>query len=156
MRLELGSMGRYGVRAVIYLARTEVRATAREISDATGIPRRQLAQVMARLSGAGLVESYEGRGGGAVLARPVEEITIRDVVEATEGPFEVRHCIMEQRPCGEGVPCVMHDAWLEGQEAILKHLDTQSVAEFITETVEKVEEASDAPQNLRPTKLPEE
>lgn len=156
MRLELGSTGRYGLRAVIYLARKGGRATAGEIAEATEVPRRQLARVMAQLSGAGLVESYEGRGGGATLARPAEEISLRSVVEATEGPFEVRHCIMYQKLCGTGVPCAMHDAWIEGQEAILQHLENQSIAEFISETVERAEEASDAPQSLRPTELPEE
>lgn len=145
MKLELGSTGRYGLRALIYLARTKDRATAGEISEATRMPRRQLARVMAQLSSAGLIKSYEGRGGGAVLARPTDEITLRDAVEATEGPFEIRHCIMYQRPCGEGVPCAMHDAWIKGQEAILEYLESQTLAEFITETVERVERQSDAP-----------
>lgn len=156
MRLELGSTGRYGLRAVIYLARADSRATAVEISKATGVPRRQLARVMAQLSGAGLVKSYEGRGGGATLARPPEDITLRNVVEATEGPFEVRHCIMQQRLCGMGVPCAMHDAWIEGQEAILQHLESQSIAEFISGTVERVEETSGAPPSPSPAELPEE
>lgn len=151
MRLELGSTGRYGLRAVIYLARKGGRTTAGEIAEATEVPRRQLARVMAQLSGAGLVESYEGHGGGATLARPAEEITVRSVVEATEGPFEVRHCIMYQRLCGTGVPCVMHEAWIEGQEAILQHLESQSIAEFISDTVERVEQKADTATLLQPT-----
>ncbi|MGF1473639.1 MAG: RrF2 family transcriptional regulator [Rubrobacteraceae bacterium] len=153
MKLELGAIGKYGIRALIYMARAKHRTTRDEISEATGIPRRQLARVMAQLSSAGLVKSYEGKGGGAVLNRPPEDITLRDAVEATEGPFELRHCIMEQRPCGEGVPCVMHDAWIEGQKTILEYLESQSLAGFIVETVRKVERASDtdAPISLRPT-----
>lgn len=149
-------MGRYGIRALIYMSRAQHRTTRDEISEATEIPRRQLARVMAQLSSARLVKSYEGKGGGAVLNRSPEDITLRDAVEATEGPFEVRHCVMEQRPCGEGIPCVMHEAWIEGQEAILEYLESQSLAGFITETVERVERESDAPPSMRPTETIDE
>ncbi|MCA3748876.1 MAG: Rrf2 family transcriptional regulator, partial [Rubrobacter sp.] len=63
MRLELSSEGRYALRALIYLARVERRVTADRIAADTGIPRRLLARVLAKLSRAGLVQSSEGRGG---------------------------------------------------------------------------------------------
>src|SRR5687768_1027921 len=121
MKLELSSEGRYALRALVYLARDAERGelvTAGRISAETAVPRRLLARVMAKLSRAGLVQSSEGKGGGARLARPPEEITLRDAVEAVEGPFEISHCIMQQRPCGEGRPCALHDAWVEGQNVV--------------------------------------
>ena len=133
MKLELSSEGRYALRALVYLARDAERGelvTASRISAETAVPRRLLARVMAKLSRAGLVESSEGKGGGARLARPPEEITLRDAVEAVEGPFEISHCIMQQRPCGEGRPCALHDAWVEGQNVVLEHLGTRTLADF--------------------------
>lgn len=135
MRLELGSEGRYGLRALVYLAQADELATRDGISEEAEIPRRLLARVLAKLARAGLVQSLEGRGGGSRLARPAEEITLRDAVEATEGPFEVTRCIMEQRACGEGRPCAMHEAWEEGQGAILEYLEDQTLDEFISATV---------------------
>lgn len=135
MRLELNSEGRYGLRALIYLAQTGVQATAERISAEAHIPRRQLARVLAKLSHAGLVESHEGRGGGTRLARPPEEITLRDAVEATEGSFEVTHCIMQQRSCGEGKPCMMHQAWEQGQETILGYLEEQALSDFVSQAL---------------------
>lgn len=130
VRLELTNEGRYGLRALLYLARTDDRVPAVTIADEAQIPRRQLARALAKLARAGLVESHEGRGGGSLLARPPEEITLREAVEAIEGPFEVTRCIMEQRACGEGAPCAMHEAWEEWQEAILDHLESQTLSEF--------------------------
>ena len=133
MKLELSSEGRYALRALVYLAREVDRddlVTADRISVEAAVPRRLLARVMAKLSRAGLVESSEGRGGGSRLARPPEEVTLRDAVETVEGPFEITHCIMQQRPCGEGHPCALHDAWTEGQNAILDHLGTRTLADF--------------------------
>lgn len=138
MRLELSSEGRYALRALIYLSQTGEQVTADRISTEANIPRRLLARILARLSRAGLVRSQEGRGGGSRLARPPEEITLRDAVEAAEGPFEVTRCIMEQRTCGDGRPCAMHDAWEEGQQAILQYLETQSLSDFVSDTVSKI------------------
>lgn len=134
MRLELSSEGRYAVRALVYLAQTEERINADTIAAGAGIPRRLLARILAQLSRAGLVESHAGRGGGSTLSRPPEEITLREAAEAAEGPFEVTKCIMENRNCGEGKPCAMHDAWEEGQSVILDYLASQTLDEFVSET----------------------
>lgn len=142
MRLELSSEGRYALRALLYLARVEEQVTADRISSETNIPRRLLARILARLSRAGLVESEQGRAGGSRLARPADEVTLREAVEATEGPFDVTRCIMQDRYCGEETPCAMHEAWLEGQRTILEYLETQTLAEFVSRTVSK-----QAPEN---------
>jgi Rrf2 family protein len=137
MKLELSSEGRYALRALVYLARDAGSGellTADEISDEAVVPRRLLARVMAKLARAGLVETSEGRGGGSRLARPPEEVTLRDAVEAVEGPFEIARCIMQERPCGEGRSCALHEAWVEGQNAILEHLGSRNLAHFSFQT----------------------
>ena len=135
MQLELSSEGRYALRALVYLAWTGERVTADRISTEAHIPRRLLARILAKLSHAGLVESEQGRSGGSRLARPAGKITLREAVEAIEGPFGVTRCIMEDRACGEGAPCALHEAWEEGQQAILEYLGTQTIEEFISRTV---------------------
>jgi Rrf2 family protein len=135
VQLELSSEGRYALRALIYLAWVGERVTADRISTEAHIPRRLLARVLAKLSHAGLVQSEQGRGGGSRLARPAGKITLREAVEAVEGPFGVVRCIMEDRACGEGAPCALHEAWEEGQKAILEYLGTQTLEEFVSRTV---------------------
>jgi Rrf2 family protein len=131
--LELSSEGRYALRALLYLASTGERITAQRISAEAHVPRRLLARILARLSHARLVESEQGRGGGSQLARPATQITLREAVEAVEGPFGVTRCIVEDRACGEGAPCALHDAWEEGQRTILEYLNTQTLDEFLTQ-----------------------
>ena len=137
MRLELSSEGRYALRALLYLAWLGERATADRISAEARIPRRLLARILANLSREGLVESEQGRGGGSRLARPAGEISLRDAVEAAEGPFGVTRCIMQERACGSGTPCVMHEAWEMGQQAILQYLENQTLDEFVDRTVSR-------------------
>lgn len=130
MRLELSSQGRYALRALVYLARADSRVTADEIAKTAHIPRRLLARVLAQLSQAGLVTSAEGRGGGSWLARPAGEITLADAVRVVEGPFGVTQCILREQTCGLEGYCAMHEAWLEGQRAILDYLETRTLAEL--------------------------
>jgi Rrf2 family protein len=137
LRLELSSEGRYALRALLYMARLGERATADRISTEAHVPRRLLARILANLSRAGLVESEQGRSGGSGLARPAREITLRDAVEAAEGPFGVTRCIMQNRACGTGTPCALHEAWEEGQQAILRYLETQNLDEFVEQTISK-------------------
>jgi Rrf2 family protein len=135
LRLELSSEGRYTLRALLYLAWIGERVTAQKISAEAHVPRRLLARILAKLAHAGLVESEQGRGGGSRLARPATQITLREAVEAVEGPFGVTRCIVEDRACGEGAPCTLHDAWEEGQRTILEYLDTQTLDEFLTQNL---------------------
>lgn len=122
------------MRALLYLAWIGERATANKISAEARVPRRLLARILAKLSQAGLVESEQGRGGGSRLAQPATEITLRKAVEAVEGPFGVTRCILQNRACGTGAPCTLHEAWEEGQQAILRYLEDQTLDEFAETT----------------------
>ena len=59
----------------------------RVISERQSVPARYLEQIFQRLRRAGLVSSKRGPGGGYTLARPPAEITLREIVEAVEGPL---------------------------------------------------------------------
>jgi Rrf2 family protein len=119
---------------LLYLAWIGKRATADRISAEARVPRRLLARILVKLSQAGLVESEQGRGGGSRLAQPATEITLRKAVQAVEGPFGVTRCILQNRACGTGAPCALHEAWEEGQQAILRYLEDQTLDEFVEKT----------------------
>jgi Rrf2 family protein len=58
----------------------------RVISERQAIPSRYLEQIFQRLRRAGLVTSKRGPGGGYTLSRSPARISLREVVEAVEGP----------------------------------------------------------------------
>jgi Rrf2 family iron-sulfur cluster assembly transcriptional regulator len=60
----------------------------RVISERQGIPARYLEQIFGRLRRSEIVASKRGPGGGYTLARTAATITLREVVEAVEGPLE--------------------------------------------------------------------
>jgi Rrf2 family protein len=59
----------------------------RVISERQSIPARYLEQIFGRLRRSGVVTSKRGPGGGYTLARSPARITLREVVEAVEGPL---------------------------------------------------------------------
>jgi len=52
-----------------------------------------LEQIMPALKKAGLVKSYRGFNGGYILAKKPSQISLKDIIEALEGPIEVADCL---------------------------------------------------------------
>jgi Rrf2 family iron-sulfur cluster assembly transcriptional regulator len=75
-----------GVFDLAYNSRGEP-VQVRVIGERQAIPARYLEQIFRRLRQAGLVVSKRGPGGGYQLAREASKVTLRDVVEAVEGPL---------------------------------------------------------------------
>ena len=99
-RVKLSTKGRYGLRALIDLAQyseqTPVSITS--ISSRQDLSERYLEQLMSMLKKAGLVRSVRGAGGGYVLAKPADQISVGDVLRALEGSLEPDHA----EPSGGG------------------------------------------------------
>src|SRR3954454_7455881 len=91
----------YGVRVMVALARRDGEApiSLGEIAGDAGLPLASLEHLVARLRKAGLVDSRRGSRGGYLLARPAQEITMAEVVEALEGAIAPIECI-SQSPDG--------------------------------------------------------
>lgn len=83
----------YALRAVVFLADTDRgSSTTRVIATETQIPAAYLSKVIQSLRRAGLVRCMRGIGGGVLLQRPLDQISVLDVVNAVE-PFQrIRAC----------------------------------------------------------------
>src|SRR5918993_4039441 len=69
-----------------------VRLSSAELSQDTGVPLPTAQKLMGHLASAGLLSSVRGARGGFMLARPVTEISLADIVEAVEGPIAMTMC----------------------------------------------------------------
>jgi len=133
MRLELTHRGSYAIRAVLALARADDGDVlpARQVAKEMDIPVRFLPQVLGDLSRAGIVEARLGRAGGYRLSKDPTQISLLDIIEASEGDARRQTCVLTGQPCGAGDPCDVHDMFYEAQEAILARLDDVSVADVV-------------------------
>ena len=89
MGLQLTRGGEYAVRAMTYLARFPEGhvASLRDIGRAQDIPESFLAKILQSLVRSGLAVSQRGAHGGFALARPAAGVTMRDIIEAVDGPI---------------------------------------------------------------------
>jgi Rrf2 family iron-sulfur cluster assembly transcriptional regulator len=90
--MRLSQKAQYAICGVFDLAYNGEGAPiqVRVIGERQRIPARYLEQIFQRLRRARIVQAKRGPGGGYTLARPPSEITLRDVVEAVEGPLRER------------------------------------------------------------------
>jgi FeS assembly SUF system regulator len=68
------------------------RLSATELAAETGVPLPTAQKLMGKLASAGLLSSVRGAGGGFMLARPGQQISLADIIEAVEGPIAMTQC----------------------------------------------------------------
>lgn len=121
----------YALRAAIHLANDEHRSKAcsvAEIAERERIPRQFLEKIIPELIRSGLVRSRRGPHGGYVLARPAEEVTFKDVIEAVEGPISLNVCVGEHAECFLLGACGMNRIWVEGQRRVMDLFQSTTIA----------------------------
>jgi Rrf2 family protein len=137
----------YGVRVMVELARragesvdgAESVVPLAEIAEHDGMPLAYLEHLVARLRKAGLIDSRRGSRGGYLLARPAEDITMAEVVEALEGSIAPIECI-SQGPDGsivcsrESDPdhvCPTKLLWTRVRGSIVRTLKETTLADLL-------------------------
>ncbi len=141
----------YGVRVMVELARRASYASAQggaggdpvvplaEIAEHDGMPLAYLEHLVARLRKAGLLDSRRGSRGGYMLARPADQITMAEVVEALEGTIAPIECI-SQGPDGSIVcsresdsshVCPTKILWTKVRLAIVRTLLQTTLADLL-------------------------
>ena len=105
---------------MIYLAKQprDQFVMVKEITKATKTSPVFLAKIFQVLSNAKLVVSSRGAVGGFKLTRKPEHITLREILEATEGPVAVNLCVVDSRSCGFSKTCSAHEAWKKLRDSI--------------------------------------
>lgn len=123
--MKLTRQGEYAIRASLELAKHyEVGLiTAREIAANQEIPSVFLTKILSSLTKSGLVISQRGNHGGIRLSKTPSRITIKEVIEAVEGPFTLNACLGEAGQCGRKPECKVHQMWQRAQIALFKELE---------------------------------
>jgi Rrf2 family iron-sulfur cluster assembly transcriptional regulator len=108
--------------------------SVRDIAERTALPQPYLEQILLALKGAGLVRSKRGVGGGYVLARAPEDVTLGEIVSAVDGPIAVGDfgAPHQNGACDHEGQCVLLTVWADLGEHMRQHLDTYTLADMVT------------------------
>jgi Rrf2 family protein len=130
--MELTRKGEYAIRGVVYLAKLKPGEVAliSEIAESTDVPQTFLAKILQSFAKIGIVNSFRGTGGGFVLGRPASQITLREVVEAVEGPIMPNRCLMGESGCEFNKTCLVHPVWREVQSRVVEVLNSVTIEEL--------------------------
>jgi Rrf2 family protein len=123
----------YAVRAVLYLAQLgpDRRAATSQIAQEQQIPPSFLAKIVSQLSVAGLLQTSRGARGGVSLARPPEQISLLEVVEAIDGPIYLNECVAANGACTFGDDCPMRPIWCDAQAELVGRLKGTTFDHFL-------------------------
>ena len=132
--MKLSTKGRYGLTAMLCLARhRDEGPLPLRAMDETGIQPDYLEQLLASLRKAGLVNTSRGAQGGYSLARPPEEITVGDVIAATEGPVRFCECDSENDTCSYKDHCDARAVWVSLSHKMNDLLDSITLASVLAD-----------------------
>lgn len=130
--MQITRTGEYGLRGLIFLAKQppEKVTLISEISKGQNIPEAFLAKIFQRLSKAGLLRSVRGANGGFSLGKPAHQITMREIIEALEGPIALNRCLVREGECAEERSCPLYPVWEELQQRFLEILDRTTMEDL--------------------------
>ncbi|MCW2277672.1 RrF2 family transcriptional regulator [Heliophilum fasciatum] len=126
----------YALRVIAYLSKAEYGdiIEAQRIAETQAIPLRFLLKLLRKLHHADLLKSYRGSHGGFALNRLPGEISLKDVIEAIEGPIYVNPCLGNIQFCNlvtDKTECQVHLALSQIQERFLRDLARVTFADLI-------------------------
>ncbi|HTI63168.1 MAG TPA: Rrf2 family transcriptional regulator [Gemmatimonadaceae bacterium] len=136
--MRITTLAEYGVICALHLARRtdEGPITGRELAELERLPSDYVEQILLRLRRAGIVRSTRGARGGYALAREAEQISIRDVMEASETTTFDLHCVSHpvgEERCSSSQTCSIRPVWLLLQRKIDDVLESVRLSDLLAE-----------------------
>ena len=128
--LKLTRKADYGLISLKHMAIKAGSASAREISDAYGIPLPLLSKVLQKLARSGFVISEHGANGGYRLRRDASDISALEVIRSIDGPIFLTSCFTDATDCGLTERCNVREPLRKVHEAIQGLLENISLADM--------------------------
>ena len=133
--MRLSTKSRYGLRALFDMAyhAGALPAQIKDISRRQNISPRYLEQIFQDLKKAGLLKSRRGPQGGYLLARKPHEISVMDVIHATEGEMALVDCVKPgkgKKKCEFDNQCITQQVWAEATRKLNEYLGAVTIKEL--------------------------
>lgn len=106
------------------------KCTAKELSEITDIPLPTVTRILKMLSNKELLDSQQGPQGGYSLTKRAENISVKEVIEAMEGPIALTECADDDCGCAYETSCAVGKPWQKINKAINDVLQNINLAEM--------------------------
>jgi Rrf2 family iron-sulfur cluster assembly transcriptional regulator len=134
--MQLTRAADYAVRVMIHLATLppENRTFLPDLARATAAPESFLSKVMQALGRKELISSRRGKRGGFAILPHGREATMREVIEAIDGPICLNACLNGGKDCERKSWCPAHPVWARAQRAMVDVLMSVTVSAMAART----------------------
>jgi Rrf2 family protein len=114
----------YAVRIMRVIAEngTECPISVRAIAEDDGVPYQFARRISYDLTGAGLISVTRGARGGAILARPADQISLYDIVQVGQGDPICSRCSLSEEWCEHEADCTIRHTWEKLDVMVEKYL----------------------------------
>lgn len=133
----LTAKGKYGLKALVYLASLKIGETAQsaDIASSNNISKKFLDSILADLRKAGFVDAKKGPGGGYMLARKPKDIGIGNAIRSLDGPLAPIACASRTayracKDCRDLKSCAVRITMTKVRDAMSKVLDKTTLADM--------------------------
>ena len=136
--MRITTWAEYGLICALHLAKRtgEGPLTGREIAAGERLPADYVEQILLRLRRAGIVNSTRGARGGYTLSKPPEEISVREVIAASELATFDLHCVSHpvgEERCSESQSCSIRPVWMMLQRKIDDVLESVHLGDLLVD-----------------------
>lgn len=130
--VEITRQADYAVRIVLDLAGHDGSGVLRsdDVARRQLVPRAYFTKVVQALVRAGFVRTLRGARGGIQLAKDPAHITLRQVIEAIEGPVRLNRCLLVPGECALERTCAAHPVWEHLQDVLMREMDAVTVSQM--------------------------
>jgi Rrf2 family protein len=134
--MRITTWAEYGLICALHLAKRQGEGpiTGRDMADRERLPTDYVEQILLRLRRAAIVTSVRGARGGYQLSRPPAEISVREVINATELATFDLHCVshpVDDQRCSKSETCSIRPVWLLLQSRIDDVLESVHLSDLL-------------------------
>jgi Rrf2 family protein len=131
--MQISRAGEYGVLGLLHLARQPAGQPVMidAVSRDEGIPKSFLAKIFQDLAKVGLLRSQRGAGGGFILARSAEQISILEIIEAIDGRIALQRCLGDAPDCEKRDGCALCGLFELAQDRLKEVFSRTSLGELL-------------------------
>ena len=132
--MRLTTKGRFAVTAMVDLAMRQNRGpvTLAAISERQHISLSYLEQLFGKLRRNALVTSVRGPGGGYLLAKSLDDVSVADIIRAVDEPMDTTQCHGKEN-CHDDQKCITHDLWAGLNDRIFEYLSSVTLAQLVAQ-----------------------
>lgn len=134
--MKMSTKGKYALEIAVdlalYSSDTGQLESLKNIAERRGLSEKYLERIIKALKQKGIVRSVRGARGGYALAKPPEQIRVREVFNAVEGQLAPVQCLTKETDCGISCDlCPTRNTWGMMWYIITDAADKVTVADIV-------------------------